>query len=147
MYPPQGTGSPFIKTATVTFAFGSTLFDAAATSDSAVVWQQPANTILLFADMTLDVAFVATGLTDVDITLGDGGDNDGLLTGTMDLQSDSVGTTYNTKGAYFDATTSPGTLYKASATNWTGYVTSVGANLSTLTAGQVTFTFIYIART
>lgn len=142
--PAQGPSQPQIRTVRVTKAFASDLLNAAATSDSAVIWQQPANTILLFSEMVLDVAFVATGLTTMTITLGDGGNAAGLLTdGGQALRTDAVGTAYKTKGAYFDATA--GSLLKETATNWTGYATAGVANLNTLTAGQVTFKFVYLA--
>lgn len=140
--PPQGSGFP-IKVVTVTKAFGSDLFDAAATTDSATIWQQPAQSILIATKMRLDVAFVATGLTTMSIKLGDAGTNDGLLTNAgQALRTDAVGTQYYTKGAYYDATA--GTLLKETATNWIAYAAAGVANLSTLSAGQVTFTFIYV---
>lgn len=142
--PPQGTGIA-IRQDAATFAYGSALFNAAGLTDSATVWTQPANSILLGAKIRLDVAFVATGMTDLDITLGDAGDNDGLTVKAMNLTSDAVSTEYATKGAYWDATAAVGgTLHKESATAWVAYATAVGANLSTLSAGQVTFIFTYI---
>lgn len=141
-FPPQGAGVT-IKTVSVTKAFGSDLFNAAATTDSATIWTQPAQSILIATKMRLDAAFVATGLTTMTVKLGDAGTNDGLLTAAgQSLRTDAVGTQYYTKGAFYDATA--GTLLKEAATNWIAYATAGVANLSTLSAGQVTFTFVYV---
>jgi len=120
------------------------LFNAAALTDSAVVWTQPAQTILLGAKMMLDEQFVAGSLTDLDVWIGDAGDNDGLMAQSMNLTSDTVaGDGYDTKGAYWNGVNTA--TYWASATkDWTAYATAVGANLNTLSAGQVTFYFFYI---
>lgn len=143
----QGPNPPQMKTATATFAYSSALFNAAGLTDSAVIWSQPADSILLYVTMKLDAQFddqPANAMSDLDITVGDVGDDNGILAKAMNLTSDAVGTVYETKGALWDATA--GTLYKAAATDWTAYATAVGANLSTLSAGQVTFQFVYLSR-
>ena len=132
-----------IKVVKVTKAYNSDLFNAAGLTDSAVIWQQPANTKLLNAKLVLDVKFVATDMTDLDVTIGDAGDNDGILAGAMNLVSDAANTQYKEEGAYL--VSSP-VLPQSAAKDWTAYATAVGANLSTLTAGQVSFYFAYIQR-
>ena len=110
--------------------------NAAATTDSGNLYIQPANSILLGAYYRLDEQFAATGLTDLDVEVGLSGDNNGLLAATGNLKSDAVGTYYRTIGAYGVP------LYEAAATTWVLYVTATGANLSTLTAGTISFYFI-----
>jgi hypothetical protein len=128
------------KVTKVTKAYNATLFNAAATTDSEVIYAQPANSILVAAYMVLDTQFAAASMTDLDITIGDGGGATGILNAAMNLTSDAATTKYATKGSYFDATA--GTLLKEASTNWTAYVTATGANLDTLSAGQVSFYFV-----
>ena len=132
-----------IKVAKAVKAHNSDLFDAAALSDSAVVWQQPANSVLLSAKYVLDVQFADGSLTDIDVELGEAGDNDGIINVTGNLTSDAVGTEFSTRGAYWSATIAGG-YHSASAKDWTAYSTSVGADLNTTNAGQITFYFAYI---
>jgi len=132
-----------IKVAKVTRAHNSALFDANGLSDSAIVWQQPANSVLLSAKYVLDVQFADGSLTDIDVELGDAGDNDGVINVTGNLTSDAVGTEYSTRGAYWSATTAGG-YHSASAKDWTAYATSTGADLDTTSGGQITFYFAYI---
>ena len=73
---------------------------------------------------------MAAGLTDLDVTIGDAGDNDGILLEAMNLTSDAVGLDYSLKGAYWSATTA-GAYYTAGAKAWLAYSTAVGANLNT----------------
>ena len=116
----------------------SDLFDAAALTDSANIFLQPADSVLDSVRIVLDTRFVAAGLTDLDITVGDAGDPDGILVQAMNLTSDAVDTEYKDRGAYWNAVSG---LYKSSATQWIAYATAVGANLNTTSAGQVTFYF------
>ena len=83
-------------------------------------------------------------MTDLDVTLGLAGDNDGLLVEAMNLTSDAITTRYSTRGAYWDAASTIGALYKAAAETWVAYATAVGDNLGDTTAGQVTFYFVYL---
>jgi len=117
---------------------GSDLFDAAGLTDSANIWLQPADSVLDRVWIFLDAQFVAAGLTDLDITIGDGGDDDGILVEAMNLTSDAVGSVYKDRGTYWNAVSG---LYKSSATQWIAYATAVGANLNTTSAGQITFYF------
>lgn len=132
-----------IKVAKAVKAHNSDLFDAAALSDSAVIWQQPANSVLLSTKYVLDTQFADGSITDIDVELGDSGDNNGILNVTGNLTSDAAGTEYSTRGAYWSATTAGG-YHSASAKDWTAYATAVGANLNTTNAGQITFYFAYI---
>jgi hypothetical protein len=115
--------------------YTSGLFNAAALTASVNWWQQPANAILESAQVLLRAQFVAAGMTDLDVTIGDAGNNAGILNAAMNLTSDAVGSVYVTKGAYFDATV--GLLYEAAATQWIIYAVAVGANLNTLSAGKI----------
>lgn len=121
-------------------SFGDDLFNAAATTDNADVWTQPAGSILLVARATLLLAFAAPSLVSVALTLGDAGDPDGLEAAAADLVADPLGTKYQTRGAYFDATA--GSLLQAAAKTWKAYATAVGANFADLTAGSVVFEFV-----
>jgi len=132
-----------IKTKKVVKAHGSDLFDAVGLTDSVVIWQQPANSLLLSAKIVLNTQFAATGMTDLDVTLGDAGDNSGVINATMNLTSDAANTTYSTRGGDWNAETEA-FLYESAAKDWTAYATAVGANLSTTSAGQITFYFSYL---
>ena len=133
-----------IRTATVSKQFGNDLFDAVGLTDSANIWTQPAGSVLLGVKMVLDAQFVATGLTDLDVSLGDAGDNDGLLVQAMNLVTGAVGSKYSTRGAYWDTSAKGALWFQLAARTWIAYATAVGANLSTLTAGKVTFYFTYL---
>ena len=132
-----------VQSVSVTKAFGSDLFDAVGLTDSAVIWAQPANSLMVGINMVLNAQFAATSLTDLDIWTGDAGDNDGLMVVAMNLTSDAVGTAYKTRGVYWNTATA-NSIYSQAGRSWTAYATAVGANLSTLTAGQITFYFQYI---
>lgn len=132
-----------IKVAKAVKVHNSDLFNADGLSDSAVVWQQPANSVLLSAKYVLDTQFADGSLTDIDVELGDSGDNDGIINIAGNLTSDAAGTEYSIRGAYWSATTAGG-YHSASAKDWTAYATAVGANLNTTSAGQITFYFAYI---
>lgn len=117
------------------------LFDAAALTDSATIWAQPANSIVLGCKMVLQERFAATGMTDLDVTVGQAGDNDGLAApAAMNGTTDAVDSEYSGPGAYINTAT----CVSIAGQDWVGYATAVGANLSTLTAGQVDFYFTYI---
>jgi len=120
----------------------ATMFDAVATTDSVTIISVPANTVFYVPEITLAEGFTATDLTDLRITMGDAGNPDGILETTGNLVSDSEGTVYKTKGAYFTI----GELYHAAATDYLIYVTATGANLSTLTAGivRLKYTWRYV---
>ena len=132
-----------IKTDVVTKTYTADLFNAAATTDSEIVWQQPVQSLLIAVSMVLDEQFVASGLTDLNVLVGDSSDNNGVLQEAMDLQSNTVATRYKGRGVYWDGSTGVTELYKAAAYDWTAYATATGANLDTLTAGSVTFYFTY----
>lgn len=133
-----------IKTDKVTREDGSSLFNASGTTDSSTVWTQPAGTVLLGVKIRLEEQFVASGMTDLDVTIGDAGDNDGLLLASMNLTSDPLDTEYTTRGVYWDEASGVGFLIKDAATDWIAYATSVGADLDTLTAGAIDFYFTYL---
>lgn len=140
----DGGASKFkMKVTKVVKAAGSNLFNAAATTDSANVFVQPALSILVSAFYVLNTQFAAPSLTDLDIEVGDGSDHNGLLAATGNLTSDDVGSKYSTRGAYFDATALPsGMLFSEAGRTWVAYAAATGANLNTLTAGQITFYFV-----
>jgi hypothetical protein len=132
-----------ITVATSTKTRWSTLFNAASTSDSAVVWQQPANSLLVGAEVRLDEKFVASGLTSLLIDVGDA-DANGLIVGARNWASDDPwGTADSVRGALWSGGAVGTELYASTAKDWTATVTAVGANLNTLSAGQVTFYFVY----
>lgn len=124
--------------------YTSDLFDAVGLTDSATIWTQPANTVLISVKMRLVTQFAATSLTDLDVTMGLAGDNDGLLSDTMNLTSDAAATEYKTRGAYWNTSALGAFWYAAAATDWVAYATAVGANLSTLSAGQLDFYIMYL---
>jgi hypothetical protein len=132
-----------VQTVAVTKAFGSDLFNAAATTDNAVLWQQPAQSLLLNVTMVNDLLFVAPSMTNLGVTVGDGSGATGILNATMNLTSDTLNTKYKNRGAYWNGGAVGTEYYTTTAKNWSGYATATGANLSTLTAGQVTFYFTY----
>ncbi len=136
-----GVPSYAIKTVKVTKAFSSDLFDADATTDSADVWLQPANTILLSAFMRLETQFAGPLHSDLDVTVGLAGDNDGLLEpAAMNMTSDAENTEYSGPGAYWNTVQ----VVTISTQQWVAYATSVGDNLGDLTAGTMDFYFTYI---
>lgn len=116
------------------------LFNAAATTDEATIFTLPARSVIMGIAIVLDEKFVATSLTALTITVGLAGDQDGYVTVTGNLVSDAITTEYRTKGAYWTET-----LHGATVTGEAiiAYVTATGANLNTLTAGQVTFYITY----
>lgn len=139
-----------IKTAKVPKAHNSDLFDAAALTDSATIWTQPANTRLIAVMMKLTVRFVGAGIASVVVTMGDAGDPDGLLLTTGNLVSDAVATEYEQAGVYwadFAGGMAEGLASKranASGTKaWIAYATAVGANLDQTSAGSIDFYFLY----
>lgn len=137
---PVGT----IKTAKVTMAHGGTLFDAVGLTDSVIIWQQPANSVLIAAKMRLETQFAATSMTDLDVTVGLAGDPDGLVETTTNLTSDGADTEYHTRGAYWDETAAMGFYFSDAAVDWVAYATAVGANLDTTSAGTMDFYFCYL---
>lgn len=131
------------KVVKVTKAHGSDLFDAGATTDNATIWTQPVNSKLIAVMMRLETQFDGTSWSDLRVTMGLGGDNNGLLTTTGNLTSDAVDTEYEDVGAYYD-TFLEGIHGKTNATiAWIAYATSTGGNLSASTAGTMDFYFIY----
>lgn len=132
-----------VQTVAVTKAFGSDLFNASATTDNAVLFTQPAQSLLLNVVMVNELLFVAPSMTDLDISIGDGSDDNGILAEAMNLTADPLNTKYKNRGAYWNGGAVGTEYYAATAKAWSGYATATGANLSTLTAGQVTFYFTY----
>lgn len=144
-----GNSGYMIKVKTVSKAYNSDLFNAAALTNNAVIWNVPTTAIMLGVFIQSDaldgngnfIKFSGPGITDLDITLGDAGDNAGFLTQTMNLITDTGGSRYETRGVYWNALVG----YKeAAAKDWIAYATAVGGNLNTLTQGQVTFHFYYM---
>ena len=138
------SGHVAIRTVEVTKAHGSDLFDAAGLTDSATIWQQPAGSVLLGVKIKMTAQFVAASLTDLDVTIGLAGDPDGLLAPTMNLTSDAANSTYTTRGAYWDTSAEGAFFYEHAATDWIAYATATGANLSTTSAGSITFYFTFL---
>lgn len=133
-----------IKTIVITRQWGDALFDAVALNDSDTIWTQPAGSVLMGIKMELVEQFVAPGLTDMDVTVGDAGDNIGILNpGAHDLQSDAVGSQYKTRGQYWDTPAEGAFWYTHAAKAWLAYSTAVGANMNALTAGQIKFIITY----
>jgi hypothetical protein len=116
-----------------------TLFDASATTDSAVLAVQPANTTLVGIEIGIVSKFVAASMTALTVEVGDGSDVDGYFDGTIDLVDDDVGDVDTTKGVLFNV----GGIHKTSATNLTATVTATGADLDTTTAGEMSYTIFY----
>jgi hypothetical protein len=159
LYPMQGSDielvhaatsaafSPYnIRTAAVTFDYTSALFDAAALTDNTIVWQQPLGSLLVGVCFAIDVQFAGPSVTDLDLTIGDAGNNAGILSEAMNLTANVVATRFRRRGAYWNWNGTAGgstEIYKNVAYDWSAYSTSTGANLSTLTAGQVTIYFTY----
>jgi len=122
----------------------STLFDASATTDTATVWTQPAESILLACKIVLEEQFVATSLTDLEIQIGITGDDDnGLIVEEGNMTSDAVGTVYNVRGEYWSDAEQIG-YHAASARAWHAKCDATGADLDTLTAGRVRIYFTYL---
>ena len=139
-----------IKTIVITRQWGDALFDIAGLADSDTIWTQPAGSVLMGIKMELVEQFVAPGpMTDMDVTVGDAGDNIGILNpGAHDLVDDPVGTQYKTRGQYWDAPVTGGPepcfAYTHAAKAWLAYSTAVGANMNALTAGQIKFIITYL---
>ena len=132
-----------IKVVKVTKAHGSDLFDAVATTDNTVIWTQPVNSKLIAVMMRLETQFAGTAWSDLRVTLGLAGDEDGLVVTTGNLTSDAADTEYEDVGAYYDSFYE-GLHGKTNATiAWTAYATSTGGNLSVSSAGTMDFYFIY----
>ncbi len=122
----------------------STLFDAAAVTDTKLIWTSPAKCRVKGFKMRLTEQFAGTGLTDLSIEVGiGGGDVDAYLDddGAMNLTSDALNSVYNTQGASWDS--SSGLLHCAAATGFTATATATGCNLADLTAGTVVFYVAY----
>ena len=132
-----------VQTVAVTKAFDSDLFNAAATTDNAVLFTQPAQSLLLNVVMVNELLFVAPSMTDLDISVGDGSDDNGILNEAMNLTVNALNTKYKNRGVYWNGGAAGTEYYTTTAKAWSGYATATGANLNTLTAGQVTFYFTY----
>jgi len=135
-----------IRTIVITRQWGDALFDAAALNDSDNLWLQPAGSTLLGIKMELVEKFVAPGpMTDMDVTVGDAGDNIGILNpGAHDLVDDPVGSQYKVRGQYWDTPAEGAFFYTHAAHQWLAYSTAVGANMNVLTAGVIKFIIIYL---
>ena len=125
-----------------TVAHDVTLFDAAATSDSAVLFAQPAGANITGIELGIGAKFVATSMTNIVVTVGDGSDVDGYSAATLDLVADDVGDVDTTKGVLFVPT-----VYLQAAQNWTATATATGANFSTTSAGSMTWSYWYYPET
>jgi hypothetical protein len=140
-------GAAFVPAAVITEDWEtSTLFDAAAVTDTKAIWTSPAGCIVLGIKMRLYEKFAGTGLSDMEIEVGiGGGDVDAYLDSSagMNLFSDDLNSKYFTKGAGFDSAS--GLLHLATATTFTATATSTGCNLADLTAGTVKFYISYMA--
>jgi len=133
-----------IKEVLVTKAHDSDLFNAAALTDSATIWTQPANTVILGIKMVLKTQFAGTGITDIDVTIGLAGDPDGLVAPpAMNLISDAANSQYKTRGAYWDEAAAMGFLFRDAAVDWIAYVIAVGANLNLTSVGSLVFIITY----
>lgn len=132
-----------VKTVAVTKTYNSDLFNAAATTDSAVIWTQPANSLLIGFRALQTTQFVATSMTDLDVAVGDSGDQDGIFGEAMNLTSAPSGNPFLNRGVYWSGGAAGTEYYTSTAKDWYGYSTATGANLSTLSAGSITFYFIY----
>jgi hypothetical protein len=148
-------GWPTPQSDIVAKAFDSDLFNAAALTDEVAIWTQPANSVLIGVKIALATQFDSTSdlVSDLDITIGDSFDVDRLLApAAMNLISDAADTSYTTRGADWkgspadagDGSWGNFVSWRGSAKTYTAYVTAVGANLNTLTAGKVLFYFQYI---
>lgn len=131
-----------VKIDQFTAPYSDVWFDVAGVNSSKVVWTQPALTVLVGVTVVLDEQFVASGMTDLRLTLGDA-DPDGLLTGVMNLTTAAATLTQRHRGALWDGSTGITEIYSAATKDWTASVVSTGANLNTLTAGSLTFYFTY----
>ncbi len=137
-----------IRTVAVTMDHAThAAMNAAATTDTALCWEQPAGSTLLGVRVVLTEQFVAPSLTDMDFSLGDasGGDDDGLIApGAINMVSDAVGTQYKTRGALWDTAAEASFFYQHAAKEWHLFMSATGANLNTLTAGTLTAYFTYL---
>jgi hypothetical protein len=129
----------------VVLAHDATCFDAAATTDAADVWAQPANSELLGCRVTLDTPFVATSMTALTIEIGDTGaaDANAFYAGSADLVADAAASVTVGPGAEIGSDEGTVPSYVWGATNRKLTATSTGANLSTTTAGQITVRFYF----
>lgn len=119
-------------------AAGSDLFDAAGLTDSANIFEQPAGSELISAKMVNETQFDT--ITSISVTLGDAGDNAGILDDTVDLVGDAAATEYAARGAYLTAA-NEATYFANAAKQWIAYATGVGGNLDTVAAGNLRFLF------
>lgn len=134
-----------IKTFEITKDYTSDLFNAAATTDSAVLWHQPENTLLIGFRMLQLNAFTGAGVTNLGITVGDATNNSGLFTEAMNLTGAPTGLPRSNRGVYWKGGAVGTEIYTDYQwpRDWTAYAVATGANLNTLTAGKVIFYFVY----
>ena len=128
----------------VTKAHTDDLFDANAVSDTSDIFSLPANSVLMAIVIDLDTQFA--GIDDLNIEVGiTGDDTDGFLApGAMDLTSDSAGSNYSNRGAYWSATTT-GFYYAATAKTITAKAVTTDADgLDETSAGNVTFYIVFM---
>ena len=134
-----------IPNSSLTYVHTSTLFDAVANTDSVTICTIPANSIIWSISMELETQFAAVGMTDLDVTIGDGTDADGFVVKAMNLTSDAAGTNYATRGALWNTKQQGGFYYVANAETIVATATGDGDDdLSTTSAGQVRFTVAYM---
>jgi hypothetical protein len=133
-----------IQTDIVVLNYNNALFSAAALTNSAAVWTQPANSLFVGFKALPTAAFVASGMTDLDMSVGDVGNNGGVWTETINLTSAPSGTAFVLRGAYWNGGAVGTEIYQGASTKaWNAYVTAVGANLNTLSAGSIVLMFTY----
>lgn len=132
-----------VQTVAVTKTYTSDLFNASSTTDSATLWTQPAQSLLLNVVMVNELTFVAVSMTDLNVSIGDGSNQTGILDEAMNLTVDALNTKYKNRGAYWNGGAVGTEYYAPTSKAWVGYSAATGANLNTLTAGQVTFYFTY----
>ena len=133
------------KSAIVYHTHTASEFDAAGLTDSATIFTLPANAQLLNITIILDTRFVAVGLTDLDITIGTAGDNSGVLNPpAMNLVTDALNSRYCTVGGFYGAFTEGVSCATRTAIAFIAYVTAVGANLNTTSAGVLRYCVEYL---
>jgi hypothetical protein len=125
----------------VVLAHDAACFNAAATSDNADVWLQPADSELLGIRTLLTAKFAGTGpLTALTIEVGDTGGTDanGFYDGSADLVANAVGSTSVGIGARIGVNDGTVNAYLATAAQRKLTATATGGDFDNTTAGSVT---------
>ena len=116
-------------------------FNTGGLTGNATIWTQPANTVLTSVSMSIGTAFSGGSSSSFIATVGTGASN--YLIGSasaFQLHGTAGGTSYRTKGA--NGWTN-GESYSSAGQAYGIYLTTVGANISTVTAGTLTVIFAY----